>query len=128
MTLKNYLWVMAALTAVCWAIFFFVAGMIDPLATNWLGFALFYASLAVALTGTAAIAGFIFRFIFLKKELAFNLVKVAFRQSFLFAIFAVALLALRAHNLATGLNLVLLVIIFSILELFLISYHKNRQI
>jgi len=40
MTLKKYLWVMAALTAFCWAIFLFVAGLVDPTATNWLGFLL----------------------------------------------------------------------------------------
>jgi uncharacterized membrane protein len=127
MTLKNYLLVMSVLTAVCWGIFLFVANLIDPTATNWLGFTLFYFSLFIALSGVAALAGFLFRFVALKKELAFNLVKVAFRQSFLFALFLTAALFLKANHLFNWLNLLLLILGFSILELFLISYNHNRQ-
>jgi diacylglycerol kinase len=62
----------------------------------------------------------------LKKELAFNLVKVAFRQSFLFSLFIVFLLILKSQHLFNWINLLLLVIIFAILELFLTSYQKNH--
>lgn len=126
MTLKNYLFVMSALTAVCWGIFMFVAGLIDPVATNWLGFSLFYLSLFLALSGTFALFGFLFRLIALKKELAFNLVKIAFRQSFLFSLFIILLLVLKSQNLFNWLNLFLLVVIFGILELFIGSYKKSR--
>jgi hypothetical protein len=118
---------MSVLTAVCWGIFLFVANLIDPTATNWLGFMLFYFSLFIALSGIAALSGFLIRFVALKKELAFNLVKVAFRQSFLFALFLTAALFLKANHLFNGLNLLLLILGFSILELFLISYNHNRQ-
>lgn len=127
MTLKNYLLVMSVLTAVCWGIFLFVANLIDPTATNWLGFTLFYFSLFIALSGVAALFGFLIRFVALKKELAFNLVKVAFRQSFLFALFLTVALFLKANHLFNWLNLLLLILGFSILELFLISYNRNRQ-
>lgn len=126
MTLKNYLFVMSALTAVCWGIFIFVAGLVDPTATNWLGFILFYLSLFLSLSGSAALIGFIFRFVALKKELAFNLVKVAFRQSFLFSLFIIFLLILKSQQLFNWVNLLLLVIIFAVIELFLISYKKSR--
>lgn len=126
MTLKKYLLVMSVLTAVCWGIFLFVAGLVDPTATNWLGFLLFYLAFFASLSGTIALIGFLFRFVIIKKELAFNSVKVAFRQSFLFSLFIILLLVLKAANLFNWLNLLLLVIIFSILELFLISYKKSR--
>jgi len=126
MTLKNYLFVMSALTAVCWGIFFFVAGLVDPTATNWFGYGLFYLALFLSLSGTTALIGFIVRFVALKKELAFNLVKVAFRQSFLFSLFIILLLVLKSLQLFNWINLFLLVIIFAILELFLISYKKGR--
>jgi len=126
MTLKKYLWVMSVLTAVCWGIFFFVADLVDPTATNWLGFILFYLSLFASLSGTIALIGFLFRFVIIKKELAFNSVKVAFRQSFLFSLFIILLLILKAAALFNWLNLLLLIIIFSILELFLISYKISR--
>lgn len=126
MTLKNYLFVMTTLTAVSWGIFIFVAGMIDPFITNWLGFVLFYASLFLAISGLAALAGFLVRFVFLKKDLAFNLVKIAFRQSFLFALFIISALFLKANHLFNWLNLTLLIMGFSVFELFLISHKKNR--
>lgn len=126
MTLKNYLFVMSVLTAVCWGIFLFVADLVDPTATNWLGFILFYLSLFLSLSGTSALIGFIFRFVALKKELAFNLVKIAFRQSFLFSIFIIFLLILKSQELFNWINLILLVIVFAILELFFINYKKSR--
>lgn len=117
---------MSILTTICWGIFIFVTGLVDPTATNWLGFVLFYLALFLALSGTAALAGFIFRFVALKKELAFNLVKIAFRQSFLFALFIIFLLILKSQQLFNWLNLFLLIIIFGIFELFMISYKKSR--
>jgi len=126
MTLSKYLGVMSILTAFCWGIFFFVASLVDPTATNWLGFVLFYLALFISLIGTTALIGFILRFIALKKELAFNLVKVAFRQSFLFSLFVIIILILKSQSLFNWLNLLLLMVIFMILELFLISYQKSR--
>jgi len=126
MTLKNYLFVMSVLTAVCWCVFAFVLSLIDPGTTNWFGFSLFYLALFLSLSGTIALIGFIFRFFALKKELAFNLVKVSFRQSFVFSLFIIFLLILKSQGLLNWLNLFLLVVVFIILELFLISYKKSR--
>jgi hypothetical protein len=125
MTLKNYLFVMSVLTAVCWSIFFFVADIINPFSTNWLGFLLFYTSLFIALVGLSTLVGFLFRFVILKKGLAFNLVKLSFRQSFLFSLFLVSALFLQANSLLTWLNLLFLILIFSVLEIFLLSRKKS---
>jgi hypothetical protein len=126
MTLKSYLLVMSLLTALAWTFFLFVAGLVDPFQTNQLGFFLFYISLFAALSGFIFLIGFVIRFIALKKELEFNLVRNAFRQSFLLASFVVALLILKSQDMLSGLNSALLIIIFSILELFLTSYKKSR--
>lgn len=127
MTLKNYLFVMSVLTAICWGIFFFVSNTIDPFSTNWLGFLLFYSSLFLALSGLASLFGFLFRFGILKKDLAFQAVKIAFRQSFLFSLFLTAALSLKANNLLNWLNIVLLIVVFAILELFLNNYQKAKN-
>lgn len=126
MTLRKYLLVMAVLTVICWGIFWFVANLVDPTATNWLGFLLFYLALAISLSGTIALIGFIFRFITRRDEPAFNLVKVAYRQSFVFSLFIIIILILKSQHLFNWLNLALLIIIFTVLELFLISYKNNR--
>lgn len=117
---------MSFFTILAWGLFLFVASLVDPFKTNWLGFLLFYLSLFASLSGSIFLIGFIIRFIALKKELAFNLVRNAFRQSFLLSLFVIALLILKAENIFSWLNLALLVIIFSILELFLVSYKKSR--
>lgn len=125
MTLKNYLIFMSVTTGICWGAFAFVAGLVDPSRTNWLGFLLFYLSIFLALAGTFAIIGFVFRFIIFKGEIAFRAVKLAFYQSFVFSSFAVILLLLASRDLLTWLNFCLLAIIFLVLEFFVASYSKK---
>lgn len=125
MTLKNYLTVMSFLTIICFGIFIFVAATIDPYSTNWLGFLLFYSSLFIALIGLITLLGFLMRFVILKQGLAFNLVKLSFRQSFVLSLFIILGLYLQAHSLLTWLNLSFLIIGFSLLEVFLISSRKK---
>lgn len=124
MTLKSYLLSMSLATGVCWGLFFYVIAMIDPEKTNWIGFFLFYLTLFFSLVGLIALIGFIIRFIALKRELAFRAVKEAFRQSFLFAFFVVAILFLLSQDYFNWLNVVFLIIGLSVLEFFLISYNK----
>ncbi|MFA4833659.1 MAG: hypothetical protein WC619_02300 [Patescibacteria group bacterium] len=126
MTLRSYLIIMAITTLVCWAAFIFILATVNPQITNWLGFSLFYLSLFLALSGSAALVGFLVRFVGLRHELAFYSVKTAFRQSFLFAFLIIAVLFLLAYNLFTWLNLFLLVIGLSLLEFFLINYGSRR--
>jgi len=122
MTLRSYLVIMGVMTGICWAAWGYILWMINPEVTNWIGFGLFYASLFLALVGTAALVGFVVRFVGLKQDLAFRSVKEAFRQSFLFAILIVVSLVLLSQNLFTWMNVVFLVIGLSVLEYFLLSY------
>lgn len=118
--------IMFLATATCWGVFILVLNMIDPFVTNGVGFGLFYGSLFLAVTGTAAIAGFLVRFIFLKHELAFRSVKSAFRQSFLIGFLMIAILILISHDLFTWVNLFLLIIGLALVEYFLVTYNRSR--
>jgi len=126
MTLKKYLAVMVIATAVCWTVFLFVASVINPEATNGIGFFLFYLSLFMAFSGTAALIGFLIRFVALKRELAFHAVRIAFRQSFLFSLFVISVLILLSQGLFNWLNLLMLIVVFVIIETVMISSSKNR--
>lgn len=128
MTLRWYLILMSIITAVSWIALFFVMMMIDPTATNWIGFSLFYSSLFFALIGTTAMIGFAIRFSALKQELAFRAVGEAFRQSFLFATFMIVVLILLSRNLFNWISVITLILALSLLEFFLISYNKNPKI
>lgn len=127
MTLKSYLTLMIITTIICWGAWAYVLFTIDPSITNWIGFTLFYVSLFLALIGTTAIVGFLIRFVAMKKELAFRLVKEAFRQSFLFAILITVSLMLASQSLFTWLNLFLLVVGLTVLEFFLLSYTNTKK-
>lgn len=126
MTLKKYLAVTAIATAICWTIFLFVSSVINPEATNWIGFSLFYLSLFMALSGTASLTGFLIRFVALKKELAFHAVRIAFRQSFMFSLFMIMLLILLSQGLFNWLNLLMLIIVFTIAETVMINAAKKH--
>lgn len=126
MTLKNYLIVMGLLSVLAWGIFVLILNIIDPLSTNWLGLSLFYVSLFLSLSGTAALLGFFVRFVALRHSLVFYAVSNAFRQSFLFALFISVSFLLLSLELFTWLNISLLLIIFVILELFVTSYRRQK--
>jgi hypothetical protein len=113
-------------TLACWGAFIFVLNTVNPEITNWLGFVLFYSSLFLAVSGLAAIVGFLVRFWLLKQKLAFYSVNSAFRQSFLFALLIISVLLLLANNLFTILNVLLLVVIITLIEFFLISHRKKH--
>jgi len=124
MTLKNYLLIMFLTTAICWSAFAVVVNIVNPEATNHVGFSLFYVSLFLSLVGTSAIIGFLFRFIALRKELVFRQVIIAFRQSFLFSGAIIAALLLQSQGMLTWYNAFFLIAALTVLEFFLISYKR----
>lgn len=126
MTLKKYLMVTAIATAVCWTVFLFVSSVINPETTSLLGFTLFYLALFMAVSGTASLIGFLIRFVALRHELAFYAVKIAYRQSFMFALFIIITLILLSQGLFTWLNLLMLIVIFVVSEMVMIHSQKNR--
>jgi hypothetical protein len=125
MTLKGYIITMGIMTSLCVLSCVYVLFTVNPEATNWIGFTLFYVSLTFSLIGVSALLGFLFRFIILKKELAFRLVKDAFRQSFLFSALIVISLFLLSKGMFSWLNLVFLVVGLTVLEFFWLSYENN---
>ncbi len=126
MTLRSYLIIMSITTAVCWVILALILNMTDPFHTNWIGFMLFYGSLFLAIMGTAAIVGFLVRFVLLKHELVFRSVKAAFRQSFLIGLLMISVLILISQDLFSWVNLFLLIFGLTLLEYFLVTYDRNR--
>lgn len=128
MSLRLYLFIMSAMTILCLTAFGAVVFTVDPETTNSTGLVLFYLSLFLSIIGATAIIGFVIRFIIFRHELIINTVKIAFRQSFFFAAFSVAVLILLSRNLLSWLNLSILIIGLSALEFFLLSYGKSSVI
>ena len=59
MSLRQYLFVMAFATILCWVSFGMVTANIDPYQGSAIGFGFFYISLFFALIGTITIASFV---------------------------------------------------------------------
>lgn len=127
MSLRSYLILMIFGTMVCTAVFGVALTVINPQTTNWLGFALFYASLFLVVAGLVSILGFVVRFVILRKHLADRAVIISFRQAFLVAFLVIATLILLAHRLFSYLNVFLLIIGFSALEFFLLSLGSQEE-
>jgi len=125
MSLRSYLILMFLATAMCWLGFGFTLFTINPESTNNIGFTLFYSSLFLSLIGTSAIAGFMIRFVGMKKVLASVSVREAFRQSFLFTSFIIVTLFLLSQDLFSWGNLILLVLGLSVLEFFMLGYNSG---
>jgi hypothetical protein len=122
MSIKTYLVIMSVATLIVWLTFGFVIWTVNPLSTNWVGFMLFYSSLFVALIGTISIIGFLIRFTLLKRELIFQSVKEAFRQSFMLSFLVCASLFMLARDVFSWTNLILLAVGLTVLEFFLMGY------
>lgn len=126
MTLRQYLTWMLFSTALCWAGWTAVVVTVDPSETGRLGFALFYATLALSLLGTFAIAGLLGRALFRRREAAVRHVASSFRQGLLLSGFVTGSLALQSHGLLSWWNLLLFVATLTVLEFFLISMRSVR--
>jgi hypothetical protein len=122
MTLRQYLILMAAGTALAWAAVGAIIFTVDPSAAPTIVFAVFYASLFLALTGTLSIVGFLLRIFLLRKQLVVSRhVAISFRQAVLLALLIVIALFLRSRSLLTWWNALLIVAALTVLEFFFIS-------
>lgn len=116
---------MSAFTVVAWSLWGYVIWSVDPTETNFIGFGLFYVTLFVAVLALATLLGFFARFVLLKKDLAFQAVKEAFRQSFLFGILIVSSLVLIDYRLFSWLNILCLALFLAFLEFLMLSLKKK---
>ena len=126
MGLKTYLILIGICTLICWASFILVLYYINPLSADWLGFLFFYGSLFLALTGAFSILGFIARFLFRRDLAVYKQINIASRQAIMLAILLLSVLTLQSQKYLFWWNILLIVIIFSLIELFFISYRRNR--
>jgi len=127
MTLKKYLIYMTLATVFCLIAWLEVLFFVNPYDTGLAGFTLFYLSLLLTLWGIFSIIGFLVRYIVRRNRFAYDQVKMAFRQGFLFALLLISGLILQSYNLLVWWNMLLLIGLLAIIEyLFLSSTDKGR--
>ena len=86
MTTKQFVILMLICTIICWGSWLLVLSFINPETTGTFGFSLFYLSLFFALTGTLALLGYLFRWLFTRRYSKSEEATMSFRQALFFAV------------------------------------------
>lgn len=122
MSLRQYLILVSIGTLIGFATLIVVLFAVNPNEAGLLGFLLFYLSLSVTLIGAVSLVGFGIRMILYRHEnIILREVTAAFRQACFFSIIVIASLILARENLLTWWNALILILILTVLEFFLVS-------
>lgn len=122
MSLRQYLFVMAFATILCWVSFGMVTANIDPYQGSAIGFGFFYISLFFALIGTITIASFVGYRMFSRTGLPmFRYVKKSFRNGMFFSVIALAIMYLQIHALLNLWNFTLFLLVVALIISFSVS-------
>ena len=113
-------------TSLCWFGFLMVLIFISPQEIGILTFLLFYLILALAVTGTLTIVGFLVRKLFNKNELAFEHITVSFRQALWLSLILIISLYLQSKELLAWWNAILLVLGLGLIEFFYLGNNEQK--
>ena len=121
MTFRVYLMFMASACALSWLSFVVVVHAIDPTTTGWMGFGLFYLSLALCVLSSATFTGTVIRVWIKKNELIHRHVIRSLRQGLILTGLFLCALFLLGHELLAWWVVILLLAIASLIEWIFIS-------
>jgi len=125
MSLRSYIFLMFLATFACYLAFFAVIYSFDPFNGGFGVLIFFYTSLFLALIGTFSILGLLVRLFLTKNKLVFRMVVKSFRQAIWFSLLIIIGFFLKSINLLVWHNILLLIVAFSLLELFFMSYKSK---
>lgn len=126
MTLRQLLIIISIGTTLCWATWLMVVINIDPTTSGTFGFLLFYTCLFCALLGSFFLATFLWRKLFNKNSIEYQIVGTSFRQSFSFGILVILMLVLKSHDLLTWWNMLMVIAGLTLIEFFFLSFKRGR--
>ena len=118
MSAKFYLWVGGILTICCWLVAVGIFLITDPYQIGIKIFAVFFASLLLALIGSLTLLGYNIRIRLSRREVLYAHLGVSFRQAILISLVIVGLLLLQAARVLNWWDGILLVSAILLLELY----------
>ncbi len=124
---KLFSLLLAGGTAFAWAGWLLVWWRINPDEAGLFGISLFYVSAFLSLIGTFFFFDKFFRTKFASRQPMTATVEAALRQAMLFSLLVIGWLMLNSQKMATGWNLLLLVLGVATSELFFISRHRHPR-
>ncbi len=128
MRIRTILWGLSAVAAACWLAWALTIVNTNPEQGGQVALASFYLSLYVGLASTLTVAGYLLRRHFGNNELRYANLLVAFRQAFLGAALGLALIALQSIGLLAWWDILLLVAVVLLLELYVRSNARSRRV
>jgi len=112
-----------------WASFSLVITQLDPEEfTGLLPFFAFYITLFLAVTATASICSFYIRVLLSKNKIYYNNLNISLREGFFVAILVCIVFSLQFYRVLTVWDGILLVISMILLEIFLLSRKRDREL
>ncbi|MCX6740250.1 MAG: hypothetical protein NTZ49_03415 [Candidatus Parcubacteria bacterium] len=128
MTLRAYIILILVATFSCYLALLAVIYFFNPSESGSVALALFYISLALALTGTFSLVGLLSRLIFTSEKLMFKKVITSFRQGIWFSLLICILLYLNKIKMLEWKYVIIPIIAFALLELFFLSYKAKPNL
>lgn len=127
MSLRLYALFMSLGTLICWIAWTLVIRSTDPTTAPWFIFFFFYASLFLALVGTFALLGFLWR-IWQHREVVVLLrhVRKTFRQGIFFAMLVTGSVYLKAQDWLSWWSILLFIFVLVIVESLFLSHTRPR--
>lgn len=127
MTVRTFAIGAFAASLASWFIWTLIVMWLDPTQAGWIGFALFFLSLFLAVAGTTALGGYIMRRLLMPGQLPAYSVRSALRQGVLLGLFLDVLLALQLFRLVRWWVTVIAIILFLSIELLFLSYERSGR-
>jgi len=126
MTLRQLVILIGIATCLMWAGWFWTLISIDPSITNFIGFTLFFGTLFLALTGTIALSGIVFRRWRGIHGAVFHTVSLSFRQSIILSALLTAVLILQGQRWLSWWLILILFFVAIVLEFIVLSRQKGH--
>lgn len=128
MSIRTILWGLGIVAIACWIAWALTVVNNNPNQGGQTVLLSFYISLHVALVSTFTVGGFLLRRYLGNNELRYAYLQDAFRQAFIGGALLVALLALQSVRLLAWWDILLLVAVSLLLELYLRSNARSQRI
>jgi hypothetical protein len=126
MSFKKYIILMIVATVLSLISFVFIIFKINPEDTTSIGFALFYISLFLSISGCLSLLMIALRWIFVKNLAFFSNIIKSFRQAILFSVTIISFLLLKSIDLLKWWNMILIIGVVVGIEFFFVSHRVRR--
>lgn len=125
MTIRFFLAGVLTSLVISWGIWLLIINWLDPEETVWLGFALFFLALFLAVASTAALIGYGLRRLLAPGQLSIYRLRPSLRQGIWLGLFFDLLLFLQLQRLLRWWITIIIIFIFLSIEFLFLSYEAR---